>query len=636
FFGNEEIKLMVEVAGDISFAIDLVEREKKQKDTEGLLHHSEKRYRALIEHDSDMKTLSTREGKIFYGSPSISKWLGYEMEEFLLKYPEDLIHPDDIEEYLKERTGIMGTDGQSFHFRQRRLHKNGNWIWCEGTVTNMLNEPAIQAMVSNFTDISEKVSREMESEFETNNLNALINNTRDLMWSVDRNFNLITSNVPFDEMGIMNFGRSISKGESVLSAAYSTEMSKHFRQLYERAFAGESFTETEHFDFPYELWTEISYYPIRKGDTVIGTACHSRDMTERKRDEKKLMDSESKYRSLIEQASDAIIVVNAKGSILEINTRTEKLFGYNRNQLLKMELRNLLFPTDSPARTDEIAKGKTVVYERRMKRKNETAIDVEVSARMISDGSILGIFRDVSERKAGELERKKMIADIAKRNRDLEQFTFIISHNLRAPAANIIGFTEMLQDKRISSSEQQAFLKGLSVSVKNLDTVIKDINKILEINKKDDVKELVYFSKLINDILISISNLADKYHVRIKQDFSKVDEIYSIKGYLHSIFYNLITNSIKYRKPDEPLIIEIKSRKENRTIIITFKDNGSGIDMKTKAGEVFKLYKRFHTHVEGKGMGLFMVKTQVESLGGNISIESELNKGTQFTIEFEN
>src|SRR6185295_12161779 len=154
--------------------------------------------------------------------------------------------------------------------------------------TNMINEPGINAMVSNFRDISEKKITEKQREFDNNNLNALINNTGDLMWSVDREFNLITSNQPFDEMGKVNFGKTIARGENVLSTAYNPEMLNHFKKLYERAFAGEAFTEISYFDFPNELWTEISYYPIRKGDQIIGTACHSRDITNIKLAEKHL------------------------------------------------------------------------------------------------------------------------------------------------------------------------------------------------------------------------------------------------------------------------------------------------------------------------------------------------------------
>ena len=122
--------------------------------------------------------------------------------------------------------------------------------------------------------------------------------------------------------------------------------------------------------------------------------------------------------------------------------------------------------------------------------------------------------------------------------------------------------------------------------------------------------------------------------VYINTDFEEVDEINTIKSYIQSIFYNLITNSIKYRKPFGGSLIEIVSHIADGKLIITFKDNGSGVDLTKKGDQIFGLYKRFHANTEGKGMGLYMVKTQVETLGGTIAVESEVNVGTTFIIEF--
>jgi signal transduction histidine kinase len=249
---------------------------------------------------------------------------------------------------------------------------------------------------------------------------------------------------------------------------------------------------------------------------------------------------------------------------------------------------------------------------------------------------IYGSLQDITERKNTETERTKMISDIFQRNSNLEQFSYIVSHNLRAPTANIIGFVEILQNETINQLEQKELLQGLSKSVSALDNIIKDLNKILQVKNKDsEEKEVILFSQLVNEIKMSITNLMRKKRARIVADFTDVDNIYSLKNYMHSIFNNLIRNSIKYSKLDQPPLIEIKSTKKNGKIFITFKDNGLGIDLNTQDAKVFGLCNRFHTHLKGKGMGLFMGKAQVESLGGKITIASEINKGTVFTLIFE-
>lgn len=178
---------------------------------------------------------------------------------------------------------------------------------------------------------------------------------------------------------------------------------------------------------------------------------------------------------------------------------------------------------------------------------------------------------------------------------------------------------------------------GLSTSVNKLDEVIRDLNDILKIRQKvDESKQLINLSQFASDIHLSIEKMIENENADIVWDFSEAGEMLTIKSYLHSIFYNLIANSLKYRQPAVAPVIEIKSQKADGKIILIFKDNGLGIDLPKMGDQVFGLYKRFHTDkAAGKGIGLYMVKTQVESMGGKITIASEVNKGTEFKIEFD-
>ncbi len=133
---------------------------------------------------------------------------------------------------------LVSTPGKSIYYQQRRRHKNGAWVWCEGTLTNMLHEPGINALVSNFRDISQKKRADEQLEFDRNNLDALINNTNDLMWSVDKDYNIITSNQPFNNIIKLISGKTVAEGVSILGAAFSIEQSERYKKFYKRAFAG--------------------------------------------------------------------------------------------------------------------------------------------------------------------------------------------------------------------------------------------------------------------------------------------------------------------------------------------------------------------------------------------------------------
>ena len=243
---------------------------------------------------------------------------------------------------------------------------------------------------------------------------------------------------------------------------------------------------------------------------------------------------------------------------------------------------------------------------------------------------------NITERMLSQLEKDKITDDLIQRNRDLEQFAYIVSHNLRAPVANILGITEMMNTFSLTVSEEDEMKSELIVSVKKLDGVIKDLNHILQVKREvNEKREVVYLADILDDIKLSIRSLMTKEKVEIRSNFNRATNMVSLKSYVYSIFYNLIVNSIKYKQLDRPPVIRVESFVRNGKMVLEFEDNGIGIDLAKKGDQVFGLYKRFHLHQEGKGMGLYMVKTQVETLGGKISIESEVNKGTKFTIEFE-
>lgn len=256
--------------------------------------------------------------------------------------------------------------------------------------------------------------------------------------------------------------------------------------------------------------------------------------------------------------------------------------------------------------------------------------------RFQNDASMIVVSHEnVTAVKLAQQEREAVTNDLMLRNKNMEQFSYIVSHNLRAPVANIMGATELLQMDGLSRDEEQTLIKDLSLAAKNLDDVIIDLNNILQVKYTENVlSELVSFSKTVSDVEFSIRHLTKIEGLTIVTDFSEVDLMLTLKSYIYSIFFNLISNSIKFRQPGREARIEISSAIRNNKILISYSDNGLGMDLTKYGPFVFGLYKRFHTHVEGKGMGLYMVKTHVESLGGKISVQSEVNHGTDFLLEF--
>jgi PAS domain S-box-containing protein len=253
---------------------------------------------------------------------------------------------------------------------------------------------------------------------------------------------------------------------------------------------------------------------------------------------------------------------------------------------------------------------------------------------------LIGSVHDITSQKVHEEEmrfaneeKEKLILDLINRNKNLEHFTYIISHNLRAPVANLIGLSAILGDEVLYNNEQKEIVKGIETSVTQLDTVIKDLNYILQKREQStEQREFINFKQLINDICSGISYMIQQEKVKIDINCGDFDGIYSIRSYLHSIFYNLIVNSIKYKSVDRCPVIRIHCTTKDDKAELTFTDNGKGLDMTKNGPNLFGLYKRFDPTVNGKGFGLYIVKTQVEALGGTIAANSQPNQGMQIIV----
>lgn len=215
----------------------------------------------------------------------------------------------------------------------------------------------------------------------------------------------------------------------------------------------------------------------------------------------------------------------------------------------------------------------------------------------------------------------------------LEQYSYITSHNLRGPIARLLGLYNILDKNSIQGTENELIITHIQNTALAMDRVVKDLAKILEINnKKNDDFEEIDLNHLFHSIKETL-NIKEVEDLRLTADFFEIDKISSVKPYIQSLFYNLLSNSIKYRFPFRPLEISIKSKLKEDGVILIFKDNGIGIDLKNAEPKLFQPFQRFHEgNIDGSGFGLFLVKLQLDNLGGTIEIESEVNIGTMMTI----
>ncbi|MCE2997105.1 MAG: sensor histidine kinase [Cyclobacteriaceae bacterium] len=238
----------------------------------------------------------------------------------------------------------------------------------------------------------------------------------------------------------------------------------------------------------------------------------------------------------------------------------------------------------------------------------------------------------VSKNDELEIEIEKRTKELVEYTQQLEQFAFISSHNLRAPIARILGLGNLLELSHDPQDEAQ-IKKNLIVSAQELDRVVKDLNTILEIkNSNHQIAQTVRFEEELKLLLVGLEKDLSDSNTLLTFDFSESPMIKTIRPYLDSILINLISNAIKYRDFERRPEIKIQTKTSGEFICLSVSDNGIGLNLKQVQKKIFTIYSRFHTHVEGKGLGLYLVKAQAEALGGKVEVESKVGVGTTFTV----
>ncbi|MEE9509282.1 MAG: PAS domain S-box protein [Candidatus Bathyarchaeia archaeon] len=391
--------------------------------------------------------------------------------------------------------------------------------------------------------------------------------------------------------------------------------------------------------------TEVHVSLMKEDGKTIGIQAIARDITERKKAENALHESEERYRTLFESAREGIIITGPDGRITRMNDAGASMLGYNSPEELvgipAVEL--YLDPKARKVLFEEILeRGYVDHYELTIKKKDGSPIHTLNSSliRRDEDGNILQIeafFTDITERKKMEEKLEKLIQQLkssnellAQSNDDLENYTYVVSHDLKAPLRAIRSFSTFLLEDYSSNLDEagQDYLDRMGNAAIHMDELIEDLLLLSRVGRKFIEIEKVDLDSLLSEIITDLAPAIKKRNAEVV--VNKLPTISVQRTWIRQLFVNLIDNGLKFNKSDTPRV-KVLCDVRTKDYLFSVRDNGIGIEDQYHE-RIFNLFEKLHSREEfdGTGAGLAISKKIVQNLGGRIWVESAPKEGSSF------
>ena len=245
--------------------------------------------------------------------------------------------------------------------------------------------------------------------------------------------------------------------------------------------------------------------------------------------------------------------------------------------------------------------------------------------------------KEVAVRREAEIALQHKNLELRRSNNDLDNFVYCASHDLKAPVFNIEGLLNVLKEELPTPDETvNRLLQRLDRSVVQINRTVQDLTEVSGIQRENSVFTVgeAYLEQVLTEVELNIADNIERSQAIIQADFAAQPVLHINQKDLKSVFYNLLTNALKYKHPSRQPHVKISSGIEENFIFLSVTDNGIGIDLRGNEEKLFKLFKRLHDHVEGSGVGLYIVKRIVDNYEGSIAVSSVVGQGTTFTLRF--
>jgi PAS domain S-box-containing protein len=463
----------------------------------------------------------------------------------------------------------------------------------------------------------------------------LINNSADIIGIIDAStFKIEEINLAFTT--ILGYSSEETKGTSI-TFFLNNEDKARFNDLVKQS--------KEHFSFDTRIYCKDRSIKWLQWKVVARDKkwyVNARDITEIREVEK----IRNYLATVVKQSNDAIYIHDNEGRIISWNEGAEKIYGYSESEALKMKIWNIIpeyMQMEIEGIVNKILKGKKIeLLETKRITKHGILVDVLFSAAIITDygndnKSIAITERDITEQKIADEQIKQLnkelqsnITELIGANKELESFSYSVSHDLRAPLRALSGFSKMFEEDymELLNDDAKMLLGKIQYNAKKMAILIDDLLAFSKLGRKEIKKQQINTHEIIEDILHEANN-STPHKAVIK--VNNLPMSYADESLIYQVWINLISNAIKYSEKKELPEVEIGATDSENETTYYVKDNGAGFDMHY-ADKLFGVFQRLHSldEFEGTGIGLAIVQRVITRHGGKVRAEGKVNKGATF------
>jgi PAS domain S-box-containing protein len=622
---------------------DITER----KSSEEALKNNEHRFRTLIEHGSDSIALIDQNNKILYLSPSVKNVEGYEPEELLGRSGVEHTHPDDLPLLRNTVEELMKNPGKPISRIWRRRHKDGHWMWLEGISTNLLDDPAVGAIVTNYRDITKRKEAEEEILESEARYRLLFENNPFPMWVYDLetlDFLAVNDSATF----YYGYSRQEFLSMTIKDIRPPEEipaLMKNVALVHAKIDSADIWKHRKKDGsiIDVEVTSHELVFGGRRARLVLAN-----DITERKRAQEKLAESQEQFRELTESLPQLVWTSRGDdGSCDYLSPQWLEYTGIPAEKQLGFGWVEQVHPDDREATmaTWDMAVNTASVFdvEFRIRRFDEEYHWFKTRAVPVKDeaGAIvkwIGTNTDIEDSRRAAEEIRKLNETLEQRviertqeleasNKELEAFSYSVSHDLRAPLRAIDGFSLALLEDYTNKldAEGQNYLTRVRLGSQRMAQLIDDLLKLSRITRTEFVREAVDLSKAATDISDRLRESQPERNVKL--NIQPGVTTYGDERLMRVALENLLGNAWKFTSKRDDA--EVSFGHDGSEYFV--RDNGAGFDM-AYADKLFGAFQRLHsaTDFEGTGIGLATVQRVIRRHGGNIRAESKVGEGTVF------